>query len=61
MSKKWAMLLGLAMLALAVGFILFAIRHPEGAFPWSNTVTYTIYGTYCGIMALLLAVSVWRR
>lgn len=58
---SWVMILGLAMLAFAVGFILYAVNHPEGAFPWSNTVTFTIYGIYCGIMALLLAVSVWKR
>lgn len=41
------------MLIFAAGFIVFALTHPTASFPWSNTVTYTVYAVYLFIMALL--------
>ena len=54
MKKVVSFVLVLAMvLALAVGFIGFALGHPEASWPWSNGVSYTIYGVYLGVMVLL--------
>ena len=38
------------MLVFAVVFIIFALINPQYSFPWSNTVTYTIYGLYIIVM-----------
>lgn len=39
MSRKVSRTIGLSMLILAIAFVAYALRHPEGSFPWSNTVT----------------------
>ena len=49
------------MLVIAIVFIIFALNHPESAFPWSNTVTYTIYGLYVIVMIILFIVSFNRK
>lgn len=54
MTKKLSRIIGIAMLALAVAFVIFAFSHPEMSFPWSNTVTYLIYGMYFVAMVVLL-------
>ena len=42
------------MLAIALGFIAFALGHPEISFPWSNIVTYLLYGVYLIVMFIML-------
>ena len=41
------------MLVIALGFIVYAINHPELSWPWSNAITFTIYGIYLLIMIVL--------
>ena len=31
------------MLLVAAGFLCYAFQHPEGGWPWSNTVSYVLY------------------
>ena len=38
------------MLLFAVGFVLYAINNPQASFPWSNTISYSIYLGYIGVM-----------
>ena len=38
------------MLLVAVGFLCYAFQHPEGGWPWSNTVSYTLYTVYLLLM-----------
>ena len=38
------------MLIFAVAFIIYALTNPQCSFPWSNNVTYTIYGLYIIVM-----------
>ncbi len=52
MTKKTSRKLGLLLLVLAVCFVVYALGHPEGSFPWSSSITYTIYLVY-----LLLTVA----
>ena len=43
------------MLIIAVLFIIVALNNPQAGFPWSNTVTYTIYEIYAAVVVALLA------
>ena len=51
--KKICRIIASVMLVGAIGFIAVALHHPESGFPWSNTVTYTIYGLYALVMIVL--------
>lgn len=53
MNKKTSRIIAAVMLATAVVFLIFAFTHPEGSFPWSNKVTYTLYGIYVAVMVIL--------
>lgn len=44
--KKVLKTIGWVMVAVAALFVAFALGHPEASFPWSNGITYTIYGLY---------------
>lgn len=54
MKRKTARGIGLAMLAVAVAFVLYALNHPEGFFPWGSGVTYALYAVYAVVTAVLL-------
>ena len=54
MTKKTSRKLGLSLLVLAVCFVVYALGHPEGSFPWSNSVTYAIYLGYILLTVVLL-------
>ncbi len=49
--------ISIAMLLIAVGFLWYALNHPEGGFPWSNSVTYAIYSFYIVIMIACFIIS----
>ena len=56
MKKNTLRIIGLVMVAIAVAFVVFALNHPEMSFPWSNTITWALYGLYAiGTAALLIA------
>ena len=54
MSKRVSRIAGAVMLLIAITFFIFALNNPQGSFPWSNTVTYSIYGVYAAIMLVLI-------
>lgn len=54
MNKKISRIIGAAMVLVAIAFIVFAVIHPEMSLPWSNTVTYALYGLYTVMTAILL-------
>ena len=39
---------------IAIVFIMFALNHPEKSFPWSNTITWLLYGVYFLVTVVLL-------
>lgn len=41
------------MLVAVVVFIGIALSNPQASFPWSNIITYTLYGIYIIIMIVL--------
>ncbi len=47
MSKfKIYLTLGCLLSIIAIAFILYAVNNPQSSFPWSNSVSYTIYVVY---------------
>lgn len=54
MAKKTSRIIGMIMLIVAIAFVVFALKHPEASFPWSNAVTYAIYAVYLIVVAILL-------
>lgn len=46
MDKKISRSIGIIMLFAAVGFVIFALNHPEMSWPWNNTITYILYLIY---------------
>lgn len=54
MTKKTSRIIGIVMLVLALTFIIFAFNHPEMSFPWSNTISYLLYGVYAIVTVILL-------
>ncbi len=54
MNKKISRIIGLVMVIIAIVFVVFALNHPEMSFPWSNTVTWVLYGLYALVTVVLL-------
>ena len=54
MKKSISRISGLTMLIIAIVFIMFALNHPEKSFPWSNTITWLLYGVYFLVTVVLL-------
>ena len=54
MKKSISRIIGLTMLIIAIVFIMFALNHPEKSFPWSNTITWLLYGVYFLVAVVLL-------
>ncbi len=53
MKKRCRIIAGI-MLVFAIGFLCYALNTPEGSWPWSNTVSYVLYGVYALVMLILL-------
>ena len=60
MSRKVSRIIGLILFLVAIVFLLYALNHPEATFPWSNTITYILYGIYIVVMAVLL-IAPWKK
>ena len=46
MKKKSFLIIGIILLIVANCFIGYALAHPEASFPWSNRVSFMLYGIY---------------
>lgn len=53
--------IGLVMVVIAIAFVVFVLNHPEMSFPWSNTITWVLYGLYAIVTVVLLITPVKRR
>ena len=49
------------MLIVAIAFIIFALNHPEKSFPWSNRITWLLYGVYFLVTIVLLIAPKMKR
>lgn len=47
--------------AAAVGFVIYALGHPELSFPWSMQVTHILYGVYVDAVILLFVLAFWEK
>lgn len=47
----------------AVGFVFYALGHPEGSFPWGLEITYLLYMTYIAItvLAFFYVRLLWKK
>lgn len=54
MKKNVSRMIGLIMAVVAMIFVVFALNHPERSFPWSNTITWVLYGVYAIVTVILL-------
>ena len=61
MKKNVSRIIVLVMAIIAIAFVVFALNHPEMSFPWSNTVTWVLYGLYIIVMVVLLIASTKKR
>ena len=49
-------IIGLVMVFISIVFVVFALNHPEMSFPWSNKITFTLYGLYALVTVVLFIV-----
>ena len=47
--------------AAAVGFVIFAMGHPELSFPWEGWITGIFYGVYVDAMILLFILTFYKK
>ena len=53
MTKKISRIIATVMLVIAVGFVGYALSHPEASFPWSSVITLGIYIVYLIAMIIM--------
>ena len=62
MNRKTSLIIGVSLLVIAICFIGYAVNHPEAAFPWSNKVTFMLYGMYIWlIFKFLLDIPILQK
>lgn len=54
MKKSASLMIGAILAAIAVCFVGYAVCHPEASFPWSNRITFMIYGVYVWLLLKFL-------
>lgn len=54
MKKTTSLIIGAVLAAVAVCFVAYATVHPESSFPWSNRITFMIYGAYIWLLLKFL-------
>ena len=50
MKKATSLVIGAFLAAIAVCFVSYAAGHPEASFPWSNRITFMVYGAYVWLL-----------
>ena len=54
MKKSTSLIIGGILVAIAVCFVGYAAGHPEASFPWSNRITFMLYGAYIWLLLKFL-------
>lgn len=54
MKRKMSLTIGAVLTAVAVCFVVYAAGHPEASFPWSNRITFMLYGAYVWLLMKFL-------
>ncbi|MEZ3463571.1 MAG: hypothetical protein K1W23_15755 [Lachnospiraceae bacterium] len=60
MTRKRSRIIAVIMLITAAVFIVIALNNPQAVFPWSNTITYSLYGIYAVVMTVMF-IAPFRR
>ena len=53
MSKKMSRVIACFMLVIGIAFVIVALNNPQLSWPWSNTISFTIYFTYIFLTVFL--------
>ncbi len=61
MKKNVSRIIGLIMVVVAIIFVVFALNHPEISFPWSNTITWLLYGLYAVVTMVFLIAPTMKK
>ncbi len=61
MKKLHSFVIGISLVMIAIFFVVYALHHPEASFPWSNKLTYIIYGAYVGLIFNFLIAIPFRK
>lgn len=59
--KKWFFIPAYILSAAAVGFVIFAMGHPELSFPWEGWITGVLYGLYADAVLLLFILAFSKK
>ena len=59
--KKQFFIPACVLAAVAIGFIIFALGHPELSLPWSTQITHVFYGLYVDAVVLLFILTFWKK
>ena len=59
--KKGFFVTACVLLAAAIGFVIYALGHPELSFPRSVQITHILYGLYVDAVMLLLVLAFWKK
>lgn len=57
-KAKILLYIGCLLVLIAIIFVIFALNHPEMSFPWSNSVSFAIYGIYIVVTICVFVLSV---
>ena len=62
MKSRTSIIIGTIMLIIAGGFVSFAMQHPELSFPWSQRITFMLYGAYIWfVFRFLIDIPILRK
>lgn len=59
--KKRFLIPACVLTAAAIGFVIYALGHPELSFPWSVQITRILYGLYVDAVVLLFVLAFWKK
>ncbi|MGN0421583.1 MAG: hypothetical protein ACI4EY_02485 [Lachnospiraceae bacterium] len=59
--KKQFFIPACALVVVAIGFIIYALGHPELSFPWSIQITHILFGVYADVVMLLFVLAFWKK
>ena len=59
--KKQFLIPACVLAAVAIGFVIYVLGHPELSFPWSTQITHILYGLYVDGVVLLFVLAFWKK
>ena len=59
--KKRFLIPACVLAAAAIGFVIYALGHPELSFPWGVRITHILYGLYVDAVVLLFVLAFWKK